>query len=175
MHFILGAFMAGLYFQRQHLDDEIHDAVRRRTEGIATGFLAPIFFASIGLHLTGAAIVEVPLFMIGLLAVAFLAKLVGCGLTTYAFERDLPGAATVGSAMSARGAVELIIADIALRAGLFETPSPPPPIVANLFFAVVIMAVITTIATPISVNALLHWIDPRRSAMLRRRRTGGDP
>ena len=166
MHFILGAFMAGLYFQRSNLEPELFESVRKKTEGIATGFLAPIFFASIGLHLTGAALVEVPVFVVALLLLAFLAKLVGCGLVSYAFHRDAAGAAVVGAAMSARGAVELIIADIALRAGLFEMPSPPPPIVANLFSAVVIMAVVTTIATPLAVSWILRWDAARESDLL---------
>ncbi len=41
---------------------------------------------------------------------------------------------------SARGAVELIIAGIAMEAGLFNHPSPPPPVIEYLFSAVVIMA-----------------------------------
>ncbi len=178
MHFILGAFMAGLFFQRQHgLEPPVFDSVRARIDGIATGFLAPIFFASIGLHMSGAAIAEIPLFLAALLLVAFLAKLLGCGLISFAFHRDPAGAAVVGSAMSARGAVELVIADIALRAGLFDQPSPVPPIVANLFSAVVIMAIVTTIVTPIVVNLVLRWDAARDSDLLEERsgdgRSGG--
>jgi Kef-type K+ transport system membrane component KefB len=55
--------------------------------------------------------------------------------------------------MNARGTVELIIANIALQAGLFNYPDPPPPIVSNMFSAVVIMAVFTTLATP----TILKW------------------
>ena len=47
------------------------------------------------------------------------------------------------------GQLELVIADIALRAGVFSYPSPPPPIVAHLFSAVVIMAIATTLVTPL--------------------------
>jgi Kef-type K+ transport system membrane component KefB len=57
--------------------------------------------------------------------------------------------------MSARGAVELVIADIALRAGLFAEPVPPPPLVRHLFSAVVIMAVATTLFTPVALRYLL--------------------
>jgi Kef-type K+ transport system membrane component KefB len=167
MHFILGAFMAGLFFQRSNLDDETFESVRESTEAVATGFLAPIFFASIGLHLTGAAVVEVPLFLAAVLVIAFLAKLIGCGVIAYAFHRDGAGAAVVGTAMSARGAVELIIADIALRAGLFDHPAPIPPLVANLFSTVVIMAVVTTIVTPVAVNWILRWDTSRRSPLLK--------
>jgi Kef-type K+ transport system membrane component KefB len=51
--------------------------------------------------------------------------------------------------MSPRGAVELVIAGIALKAGLFENGGAPSPIVENLFSAVVIMAVVTTVISPI--------------------------
>ncbi len=174
MHFILGAFMAGLFFQRQRsLDPKAFDAVRERVDGVTTGFLAPIFFTSIGLHLSGSAIVEIPVFLVTLLLIAFLAKLLGCGVMSFLFHRDLAGAAVIGSAMSARGAVELIIADIALRAGLFDKPTPVPPIVANLFSAVVIMAIVTTIVTPIAVNFVLRR-DAAKDSSLLQEKTGND-
>jgi Kef-type K+ transport system membrane component KefB len=61
----------------------------------------------------------------------------------------------IGIAMSARGYVELIIADIALRAGLFSYPDPDPAIVMNLFSAIVIMAVVTTLLTPIGLRLVI--------------------
>ena len=51
--------------------------------------------------------------------------------------------------MSPRGAVELVIAGIALKAGVFDMAGSESPIVRNLFSAVVIMAVVTTIVSPI--------------------------
>ena len=55
--------------------------------------------------------------------------------------------------MSGRGAVELIIASIALEAGLFDQPDP---IVANLFSALVIMAVVTTLMMPFGLRRVLR-------------------
>jgi Kef-type K+ transport system membrane component KefB len=54
----------------------------------------------------------------------------------------------IGAGMNARGAVELIIADIALRAGIFNLPEPTPPVIRYMFSAVVIMAIVTTLMTP---------------------------
>jgi Kef-type K+ transport system membrane component KefB len=48
--------------------------------------------------------------------------------------------------MSPRGAVELVIAGIALNAGLFAGGSG---IVTHIFSAVVIMSVVTTVVSPI--------------------------
>ncbi|MGK2873098.1 MAG: cation:proton antiporter domain-containing protein, partial [Alphaproteobacteria bacterium] len=69
---------------------------------------------------------------------------------------SLRESAALGSGMCARGAVELIVADIALRAGLFEMPDPTPQEITFLFSAVVIMAIVTTIITPLALKPLLE-------------------
>jgi len=155
MHFILGAFAAGLFFTKRTLPEEMFRAVKQRTSGITTGFLAPIFFASIGLHLDLAAFSNIPLFLAVLVAVAIGCKLIGAGLPAYWVGLSSRQSLVVGIGMSGRGAVELIIADIALRAGLFSQPTPTPAIVANLFSAIVIMAVVTTLITPIGLRLVL--------------------
>lgn len=149
LHFILGSFVAGVFFGRKTIDERTYDNVRSKVSGMTFGFLAPIFFASVGLNLGFEAIVEIPLFVLLLVFVAFAGKFVGSGLAAYACGLPRAEAAAVGVGMSARGAVELVIADIALKAGLFSLPGVASPILANLFSAVVIMAILTTIMTPI--------------------------
>jgi Kef-type K+ transport system membrane component KefB len=73
-------------------------------------------------------------------------------------------AAGIGAAMSARGAVEIVIADIALRAGLFRHPDPPPPIVEHLFSAVVIMAIVTSVLMPVGLRYFLAKPEPNRAS-----------
>jgi Kef-type K+ transport system membrane component KefB len=122
---------------------------------ITTGFLAPIFFASIGLELNLDAVVEVPLFLSILIVIAFLGKLVGAAIPAMLLGISPRDAWAVGTAMSARGAVELIIAGIALRAGLFELGVGTSPIVDNLFSSVVIVAIVTTLVAPIGLRIIL--------------------
>jgi Kef-type K+ transport system membrane component KefB len=155
LHFILGAFMAGLFFNRTVLDKKVYDDVKAKVSGITSGFLAPIFFASIGLHLDLAAFTEIPAFLTLLILVALVGKLAGAGLVAYWTGLGARESIAVGTAMSGRGAVELIIADIALRGGVFSLPEPPPAVVANLFSAVVIVAVVTTLITPVAMRRLL--------------------
>ena len=150
LHFILGAFMAGLFFGRQTVGKGTYNDVRKKVSGITSGFLAPIFFASIGLHLHLSAVLAVPVFLVLLVIAAFGSKLLGAGVSAYCMGLKRTESTAIGVAMSARGAVELIIADIALRAGLFDFPQPTPPVVANLFSAVVIVAIVTTITIPIA-------------------------
>ena len=155
LHFILGAFLAGLFFTRRMLDKKIFAGVKNRVSGITTGFLSPIFFASIGMRLDLSAISTIPLFLFLLILAAVLGKMLGAGLPAYWVTRSWHEASLVGFGMNARGAVELIIADIALRQGLFLHPDPAPVIVSSLFSAVVIMAVLTTLITPIGLRWML--------------------
>ncbi|MCJ7540575.1 MAG: cation:proton antiporter [Desulfobacterales bacterium] len=155
MHFILGAFAAGLFFTKRTMDTDVFEGVQSRISGITTGFLAPVFFASIGLHLDVAAFTSIPLFLAVLIVAAVLCKLIGAGLPAYWIGLSGKDSLIVGIGMSGRGAVELIIADIALRAGLFSHPDPTPAIVANLFSAIVIMAVVTTLMTPIGLRLIV--------------------
>ena len=99
-----------------------------------------------------AAFATIPLFLLILIVAAVICKLIGAGLPAYWIGLSGKDSLIVGVGMSGRGAVELIIADIALRAGLFSHPDPAPAIVANLFSAIVIMAVVTTLMTPIGLR-----------------------
>jgi Kef-type K+ transport system membrane component KefB len=154
LHFILGAFVAGLFFQKRKMKDSIFQSVAHKVKAINTGFLAPIFFASIGLSINLSALNNIPLFVFGLLAIATLGKVIGAGLPAKFLGMNNREALIVGSGMNARGAVELIIAQIALSAGLFETPADSE-IIQNLFSAMVIMAILTTLLTPLVLQLLM--------------------
>lgn len=154
LHFIVGAFLAGLYFRSHTFGEAKFEEVSKRLSGLTSGFLAPFFFVSIGLHVTAGALLEVPLFVAALILLAFVSKLVGAGVPAAFSGFDRRESLGIGIAMSGRGAVELIIADIALRAGLFALPDTPSPILANMFSAIVIMAIVTTIATPLLLRPL---------------------
>jgi Kef-type K+ transport system membrane component KefB len=160
LHFILGAFMAGLFFGRDTIDREVFEDVNAKVSAVSTGFLGPLFFASIGLHLNLSAVTAIPGVLIGLIVIATIGKLVGAGGPAWLGGMSARESLAVGIGMNARGAVELVIAGIALRAGLFSTPSPPPPVVSHLFSAVVVMAVVTTLATPLLVRLLFERKGP---------------
>jgi Kef-type K+ transport system membrane component KefB len=154
MHFLIGAFVAGLFFRQSTIDEAAYDDVSQKLSAVTQGFLAPVFFASIGMHLSGAALVRAPLFVLSLLVTATVGKLLGAGLPARLSGMSNRDSLAVAVGMNARGAVELVIADVAFRAGLFEVPDPPPPVVASMYSAIVLTAIATTFATPIA----LKWI-----------------
>lgn len=149
LHFIVGAFVAGLYFGQKTIDIESYNRIKHSISGITFGFLAPIFFASIGFNLDFSALTEAPVFVGLLILAAFLGKIAGAGGAAYVFGFSRRDAANIGVGMSPRGAVELVIAGIALQAGLFATPAGAPTLASHIFSAVVLMAVVTTVLSPI--------------------------
>jgi Kef-type K+ transport system membrane component KefB len=157
LHFILGAFLAGMFFHSNSVDPGVYKRVEQQMSGITSGFLAPIFFVSVGLHLDFSAVSQVPGFVAVLILIAFASKLLGSGLPAYWLGLSKRESLMVGVGMSGRGAVELIVAGIALEAGLFLHPQPTPVIVESLYSAIVLMALVTTIVTPI----VLRWIAPK--------------
>jgi Kef-type K+ transport system membrane component KefB len=159
LHFILGAFMAGMFFHPKVVDPGVYESVEKQMSGITHGFLAPIFFVSVGLNLDFSAVSQVPGFVVVLILIALASKLVGSGLPAYWLGHSKREAIIVGVGMSGRGAVELIVAGVALEAGLFLQPFPVPIIVESLFSAIVIMALVTTVLTPI----LLRYLIPDKS------------
>lgn len=155
MHFLIGAFAAGVFFNRNIVGSRTYERLKTQSEAVTMGFLAPIFFASIGIHLDLAAVVEAPAFVLLLLLAATVGKLVGAGVVARLTGFESREALAIGAAMNARGAVEIIIAGIALQAGLFDKPVPTPASVEYLFSAIVIVAIVTTVATPLMLRKLL--------------------
>lgn len=155
MHFIIGAFIAGLLIRERTFGDWAISDIQQRVSGISLGFLAPIFFASVGLQLDLSALSRALPFTVVLIVVAIVGKLIGCGLPARILKFSNRESLAIGSVMNGRGEVLLIVAAIALAAGLFENPVPTPPLVTALFSSVVITAIVTTILTPFALKLFL--------------------
>ena len=154
LHIIIGAFLAGMFFHPKMVDIEIYNRVEQQMSGLTRGFLAPIFFVSVGFSLDLSAVGQVPVFVISLTLLALASKVIGSGFPAYWAGFSKRESIMVGIGMSGRGAVELIVAGVALEAGLFLQPTTPDPIVHSLFSAIVIMAIVTTIVTPVALRLL---------------------
>ena len=146
LHWVLGAFMAGLYFERARVGHLAYTEMKVTLSALAYGLLGPIFFAFIGLRVDLGALTAIPLLLVLLIAAAFLGKILGAGLPALAIGLPRREALGVGIAMSARGAIELVVLSIAYEAGLFPDDDP---VAGPLFSALVLTAVVTTLATPI--------------------------
>ena len=157
LHFVLGPFVAGLFFERRQVGVEAYERVKAVVGTVTSAVAGPVFFAWIGLQLDLGAFATVPGFLAALIALAFLGKLVGAGLPAYWCGLGPRHALAIGIGLSGRGAVELVIASIAQKSGLFLAGDGADPIVGNLFSALVITAVATTLVVPIGLRCLLGW------------------
>jgi Kef-type K+ transport system membrane component KefB len=155
MHFIIGALTAGMLIRAGSFGKKVVKDIEDKVSGITLGFLAPIFFVSIGLHMDLSAFTIVPFFVLTLIISAIIGKMIGCGLPARLVGFSTRESLAIGIGMNGRGAVELIVVAVALEEGIFAQPVPTPPIITAMFSSVVIMAIITTIVTPIGIKWLL--------------------
>jgi Kef-type K+ transport system membrane component KefB len=130
---IVGAFLAGLA-----MSETATQRVRDLSSGV-TELFAPFFLAGIGIHIDWSVLRnrETLLFVVALSVLAVLTKLVGCG--TAALPLGMRDALKVGLGMVPRGEVGMVVAQFGLGAGVLS---------ARMYGAVVFMAVITTLVTP---------------------------
>ncbi len=156
MHFIIGALAAGMLLREGTFGAEVVADIEGKVSAITLGFLAPIFFVSIGLHADLSAFATVPFFVLALLATAIVGKVLGCGLPARLAGFSTRESLAIGIGMNGRGAVELIVVAVALEAGLFAHPVPTPPVITAIFSSVLIMAIITTLMAPIGMKSLLR-------------------
>ncbi|MDA0654544.1 MAG: cation:proton antiporter, partial [Proteobacteria bacterium] len=148
MHFILGPFVAGLFFEPHRVGKAQYDEQKLVLERIVAGFMRPIFFVAIGLNVDITVVAALPGFVAAIILTAAFGKLLGCGIPAWLAGMRPREALAVGIGMNSRGAIELIIAAIALRAGLIGESGGGGDIGRYLFSALALMALVTTLITP---------------------------
>ena len=142
---ITGAYFAGIILCNI-LD--LREYVAKKINIMNYMFFAPIFFSSIGIktNLEGFTS-EIAAFSIVLLIIAILTKVLGCGLGAKLFKFTNHEALAVGVGMISRGEVALIVAQKGAAAGLINT---------DLFPAIVLVVVVTTLVTPILLKLVMN-------------------
>ncbi len=149
LHFIIGAFFASMLISKELIGEKHLNTFHNTTNSMAMGFLAPIFFAGIGLEFQFSSIQNYPL-LFAIIAVSFLSKIIG-GYVGGRFARlDHKISLALGFGLNARGIMELVIANIAYKAGIINT---------EIFSMLVIMGLITTLATPFLLKRAFFSID----------------
>jgi Kef-type K+ transport system membrane component KefB len=149
LHPIVGAFAAGLILEEVHYKDLV-DREARTLEHLVhpiSGLLVPVFFVVMGLRTDLRAFAQPG--VLGLAVALTVAAIAGkqiCALGVLGSGADR---LTVGLGMIPRGEVGLIFANI----GLGLQMGGRPLLDAATFSAVVVMVIVTTVATP----PLLKW------------------
>jgi Kef-type K+ transport system membrane component KefB len=160
MHWILGAFMAGLYFEGARVGAAVSRDIRVTVAAITGGVLGPFFFVSIGLSVELEAVAALPVIVGALIVLAFAGKTLGAGFAARLSGLPGPAALAVGVGMTSRGAVELVVLRVAQEAGVFAVADGDSAIVRYLFSALVIMALANTFLMPLALRAVLRRRGP---------------
>ena len=124
----------------------IKDYIEEKMEISSYMIFGPVFFASIGLktnidNVNG----EILLFSLGFVLVALITKIIGCGLMARVCRFSFHDSVKIGVGMMTRGEVALIVAQKGLSVGLL-TPV--------YFTSVILLIIISSIATPIALKIL---------------------
>jgi Kef-type K+ transport system membrane component KefB len=157
---VLGAFIGGILLGRSRYAR--HD-VEEQLETITVSFLAPIFFATAGLRvdisLLGDPQVAMWAVIVVVLASAskFLGSMLGARIAGLARREGM----ALGTALNARGALEIVIATVGLSLGVLNDAS---------YAIVVVMAIVTSVMAPPLLRTLVRgWAgSAEEQARLRR-------
>jgi Kef-type K+ transport system membrane component KefB/mannitol/fructose-specific phosphotransferase system IIA component (Ntr-type) len=157
LHAVFGGFVAGLALGRS---TRVNARTRLSIEDFVTNVFAPVFFASIGLHVDFVTAFD-PLLCLVVLVLAAMPKIAGCSLGARIGGMGWREATAVGFGMNARGAMGIILAAIAREAGLLRD---------EMFVALVVMALATSLLSGPAMKWLLYRHEPEEDVVTLLRR-----
>ena len=138
-HFVIGAFFGALLLSRDVFGTSLFAELENTLHSITGGFLAPIFFAYLGLHFSAHTLTE-PYLLATVLLVSIASKLIAGYVGGKLAGMTRVEALGVGIILNGRGIMELVVANIALTHGFINQ---------DLFSILVVMGVVTTVMTPL--------------------------
>jgi Kef-type K+ transport system membrane component KefB len=145
---ITGAYVAGVLVGRQQ---DVREWVKNGVSVLGYGIFVPVFFVTVGLRTDLHAVLAAPGFVLGLTAVAVVTKTLGAGLGARLSGCTWRDTNTIGAGMVARGEVALVVATLGLSSGLMTDTT---------FTVVIIMALATTLVTPLLMKLTLRPAEP---------------
>lgn len=120
LHVIVGAYFAGLFFEERIVNQKLYDLVNDRLYGLSYSFLGPIFFISLGFHITFD-FTEKGLWFLGVLTVAvILGQILSTGLMAKRLNFTWIESLTIGVGHCARAEMAFIIASLGLSTGALD-------------------------------------------------------
>ena len=115
LHGILGAFLAGLFLREAISERRLSHELTELVRDVSIGFLAPIFFLTVGFEVSFGVLQTSLGLLLTVIVVATVGKIVGTLLFYVWSGGAWREGLVIGMGMNDRGAVEIILAGIALR------------------------------------------------------------
>jgi mannitol/fructose-specific phosphotransferase system IIA component (Ntr-type) len=143
IHAVFGGFVVGVMVGDS---PRLKQRTRVVIEDFVMNIFAPVFFASLGLRVDFVKAFDLRLCALVFL-IATLAKVIGCTIGARAGGMQWRQSAAIGFGLNARGAMEIILALLALEAGLIKE---------QVFVALVVMALLTSLLSGPVMKRLLY-------------------
>ncbi|MEW6095125.1 MAG: cation:proton antiporter [bacterium] len=141
---IIGAFLFGAgisMIPRLKTDVAVH-----KVRGIADGFFVPFFFLNIGLMFDFKTVGNVGIFAIIILLSLIVSQIIGGFLGAKMGGFNIKDSFIIGTALIPRNEIALVVSTIGLEKGILST---------QVFSALVLMALVTTIITPLLLRLII--------------------
>jgi Kef-type K+ transport system membrane component KefB len=145
IHAIFGAFIVGVSLNaafKQNGETRTQEIIHQ----FVISFFAPLYFVSIGLKANFLANFDLPLVLL-VIAIATIGKVAGVSLGARISGMSLRDSFAIGFGMNARGAIEMILATVALEHGLIDQ---------RIFVALITMALVTSLISAPLLQLLIN-------------------
>lgn len=152
LHFIIGSFVAGIIIARH--SDFTQKEIKHKLNGIAYGLFVPIFFGVLGARIDFGILKDGGLFAMAFVLTGILAKFLGGTLGAKIIGYPVMKAFVLGTGLIPRAGVGLVIASLALSAGIIDE---------KIFAAVVGMVAVTVIFTPLVLKYAIQILETKES------------
>lgn len=144
--FVIGAFFGALLINKELFLASRYAELERTMASVSSGFLAPLFFGSLGLQFNLAEM-QSPTFISVVLVVSVLTKILAGWLGGTLIRLPAAEAWGIGFLLNGRGIMELVIANIAFTHNFIGQ---------GFFSTLVLMGVVTTLLAPLLFKKYVH-------------------
>ena len=149
LHIIVGAYLAGLFFSNKVAIPEIYDKVEDRLHALAYSFLGPVFFISLGFHVSFDVVSGPGLWLVlALTGGLIVGQIVSAGGMARLLPLSWRESLEVGVGMCGRAEMAFVLAALGLSLGVLD---------ARAFSALIFTAFLLNLFTPLGLAGLARW------------------
>jgi Kef-type K+ transport system membrane component KefB len=150
LHFSIGAYFAGLFFEEKVVNKRLFNIVNDRLYALSYSFLGPIFFISVGFHITFDLPILLIWFLISLTLAVIFGQILSAGLMAKRKNFSWIESLTIGVGHCARAEMAFIIASLGLEMGALDQ---------NIFSVLVFTAFLLNLATPLMLKGCAKLLE----------------
>jgi Kef-type K+ transport system membrane component KefB len=147
-HFVVGAFFGALLIDKEFFLASRYVELEKTIGSVTNGFLAPVFFAHLGLQFDVSGMQSLP-FILAVLIVSIGSKILSGWLGGKLSGLSRADSLGIGIILNGRGVMGLVIASIAFEKGFIGQ---------GLFSTLVLMSIVTTVLAPVMFR---KWVMPQ--------------